>query len=134
MPSHIFTYGSLMFAPVWQRVVAGRYAALPATLREYRRYAVAGDTYPGMIASPGGSVDGVLYQNVEPDDIARLDHFEGADYRRTELDVDLADGSSQLVQTYLMIRPEALSDQPWLPENFALQRFLDTYCRAKLGD
>ena len=122
-----------MFPAVWQRVVHGHYAPAPATVRDYRRYAVAGDTYPGIVASPGDSVDGVIYQNVEPDDVTRLDHFEGVDYRRIEIDAHRSDGSTQLVQTYLMIRPQALSDQAWLPENFALQQFLDTYCRDKLG-
>ena len=133
MPINIFTYGSLMFPAVWQRVVSAQYQSLPATVQDFRRFAVLNDTYPGLIASPGGSVEGVIYHNVAPDDVARLDHFEGDDYRRIEIDAHLTDGSTQLVQTYLMLRPQGLSDQPWLPENFALQRFLDTYCRDKLG-
>lgn len=133
MPTHIFTYGSLMFPEVWQRVVSGRYGFVGATLHDYQRYAVRDDTYPGIVAQPNASVSGRLYMGVDAADVARLDHFEGEHYRRIELDARCDDGSVQLVQTYLMITPAALSDQPWRPEEFALQRFLDTYCRDKLG-
>ena len=133
MPTHIFTYGSLMFSEVWQRVVAGSYASDSATLRGYRRYAVKHDTYPGIIAQTNGAVTGLIYYNVSSPDVTALDHFEGDQYRRIEVDATAPDGTTRLVQTYLMLNPADLSDQPWMPQNFQLHRFLETYCRDKLG-
>ena len=133
MPINIFTYGSLMFSEVWQRVVAGRYQSYPAILHDYQRFAVRDDTYPGIVARAGSSVSGLMYAGVAVDDIVALDHFEGVDYRRIEVDATLSDGSTWLVQTYLMINPAALSEQPWMPHEFQLRKFLDTYCRNKLG-
>lgn len=133
MPTHIFTYGSLMFPEVWQRVVSNRYASMGATLHGYQRYAMRDDTYPGIVADAEAAVSGLLYLGVDHADVTRLDHFEGMEYRRIEVDARCDDGSVRLVQTYLMTSPAALSDQPWQPETFELQRFLATYCRDKLG-
>ncbi|MDP9108487.1 MAG: gamma-glutamylcyclotransferase [Pseudomonadota bacterium] len=134
MSSSIFTYGSLMFAEVWQKVVAGQYASAKATFYGYQRFALRGETYPGIVARATGSVDGLVYLDVSDADIAALDAFEGVDYRRIEAGVTSADGTPVAVQTYLMLQPQQLSDQPWLPEQFALQRFLDTYCRDHFND
>ena len=43
---HVFTYGSLMFEPVWGGVVAGRYRSMPAVLPGYRRQRVRGPWDP----------------------------------------------------------------------------------------
>lgn len=122
-----------MFAEVWQRVVRGQYASCAAALDGYCRFAVRDATYPGIIASEGNSVAGLVYLDVDAADLARLDAFEGDLYRRIDVVVIDANGHAMKVQTYLCLQPACLSDQPWLPESFALQRFLATYCVDKLG-
>ena len=133
MNTHVFTYGSLMFAEVWQQVVRGRYATVAAMLDGYQRFAVREAAYPGILASDGARVDGLVYADVDADDLARLDAFEGDLYQRIDAVVADAQGGSVQVQTYLCVQPDCLSDQPWLPEAFALQEFLASYCRDKLG-
>lgn len=64
MTRHIFTYGSLMFAEVWQRVVAGDYRAVAADLMHHARYAVRGETYPGLVPQAGARVAGIVYLDV----------------------------------------------------------------------
>ena len=122
-----------MFADVWQRVVRGRYTSVAATLDGYRRFAVRDATYPGIVASIGSRVDGLVYADVAADDLARLDAFEGELYQRIDALVTDAQGSTMQVQTYLCVQPDCLSDQPWLPQAFALHDFLASYCRDKLG-
>jgi gamma-glutamylcyclotransferase (GGCT)/AIG2-like uncharacterized protein YtfP len=133
MRAHIFTYGSLMFAPVWTCVVRGVYRSAPAEAAGFARYAIAGETYPGLIARDGASVQGMLYFAVAPDDIAALDAFEGIEYRRMPITVTLASGESAQANTYLYLLPQKLSESPWLPEAFQMERFLGTYCRDRLG-
>lgn len=133
MDIHVFTYGSLMFAEVWQRVVRGQYASHAATLDGYRRFAVRDETYPGIVTRAGGSVAGLVYADIDAADLARLDAFEGELYRRIDAVVTGANGHTMQVQTYLFLQPAGLTDQPWLPESFALQQFLATYCVDKLG-
>lgn len=134
MTTHVFTYGSLMFAPVWERVVQGAYRSSQAVATGFARYAIAGETYPGMIARDGARVPGVLYFDVVPVDVAALDAFEGIEYRRVPISVALASGESAAADTYLYLLPEKLSESPWLPEAFQMERFLNTYCRVRLGN
>ena len=135
---HIFTYGSLMYAPVWQRVVTGSYDARAGRIRGYARQRIHGELYPALLAAaPESEVRGVLYLDVSPQDVEALDNFEGAgmDYRRIEVPVALEDGSVLNAATYLYLHPARVEEAPWDAERFeaeGLQRFLDTYCRTRL--
>ena len=133
MTQHVFTYGSLMFAQVWTRVVAGRYDSVAATLSGHARYQVSDETYPGMVVSPNASVVGVLHLDVDGADLDRLDRFEGDDYARCSLAVIDDLGVERVAETYLYLRPDRLLKTSWDPERFEMQRFLDTYCRDRLG-
>lgn len=132
---NVFTYGSLMFEPVWQRVVQGRYRRAPARLAGYGRFALLDDTYPGMVPAlePGQAVDGVLYFDVAPGDLAALDRFEGVEYARRTVAVDIASAGAVSpihAQTYVFLALQRLSGQPWHPENFAMEHFLRSYCSS----
>jgi gamma-glutamylcyclotransferase (GGCT)/AIG2-like uncharacterized protein YtfP len=129
MNSHIFTYGSLMFAQIWQRVVRGTYRSAPAVLKDHARFEVAGQTYPGMVACPGAAVRGLVYFDVDHADIALLDAFEGPAYRRDILNAELEDGSAIKINAYIHIDKSGLSDAPWDPEQFQMARFMELHCR-----
>jgi gamma-glutamylcyclotransferase (GGCT)/AIG2-like uncharacterized protein YtfP len=131
--TNVFTYGSLMFPEVWTLVVAGAYRSIAATADDHARHAVAGQDYPGMVARAGGRVAGVLYLDVSAEDVARLDHFEGDDYRRVEVPLVDADGVARTGATYLYLPAGRLLEAAWEPDAFAMDRFIATYCRAKLG-
>jgi gamma-glutamylcyclotransferase (GGCT)/AIG2-like uncharacterized protein YtfP len=128
MDCHVFTYGSLMFAPVWEKVVRGNYRSATATARDYARFDISGETYPGMVARAGARVDGVIYFDVSADDIAALDGFEGSEYRRETISVVLGDGEKVAAASYVFIASGRLAATVWQPERFQLQRFLRTYC------
>jgi gamma-glutamylcyclotransferase (GGCT)/AIG2-like uncharacterized protein YtfP len=89
--ANVFCYGSLMFDAVWSRVVAGRYRAAPARVRGYRRFAVLGESYPAVVPWANAEVIGRMYFDVDAADVARLDLFEGAEYRRETVEVELLD-------------------------------------------
>jgi gamma-glutamylcyclotransferase (GGCT)/AIG2-like uncharacterized protein YtfP len=141
MPRSVFTYGSLMFERVWQRVVAGRYRRRPALLRGYRRLRVKGETYPALQRDDGAVVSGVLYLGVSDADLAALDAFEGADYRRIQVQVaclpEGGDGGDRAEQaglqdadTYLFIADDKVEPRPWDPQRFAdgeIDAFLRDY-------
>ncbi|MNR79307.1 AIG2-like family protein [compost metagenome] len=128
---HIFTYGSLMFPPIWQRVVRGHYRSATATLSAYARYALRDDSYPGMVAQPDSVVEGVLYYDVDAQDVAELDRFEGHEYRREEVNVVIESGASVIACTYIFLAEQRLSGLPWEPQGFRLSRFIDTYIEAE---
>ena len=133
MLTNVFTYGSLMFPEVWGRVVRGTYRSAPATLHHCARFAIVGETYPGMIEQADASVAGLVYFDVGVDDVAALDAFEGDDYRRVAREALLDSGAVFTIATYLYLPAARLSSRPWVPETFQMQRFLQTYCRDKLG-
>ncbi len=130
---HIFTYGSLMFPEIWQRVVRGNYVSATATLPGFARYALADDTYPGMVAQANATVEGVLYYDVAPQDLAALDAFEGSEYRREDVNVVIESGESVIACTYIFLAEQRLSGLPWEPQAFQMSRFIGTYCSDKLG-
>jgi hypothetical protein len=84
-----------------------------------------------MVAQSRAMVEGVLYLDVGPDDLAALDRFEGAEYRRAVIEVELEDGSRVPAATYIYTG-DRLSVAAWDPAAFELQRFLQTYCRDRL--
>ncbi|HYD78527.1 MAG TPA: gamma-glutamylcyclotransferase family protein [Paucimonas sp.] len=131
---NVFTYGSLMFPEVWRRVVRGDYRSGAGIVADCRRYAIERETYPGMVREAGAGVVGIVYFDVAADDLAALDVFEGADYRRETVAVRLENGAIVPAETYFYLATARLLDTPWDPDAFQMQRFLDTYCRNRFGD
>lgn len=120
MARHVFTYGSLMFAPVWQRIVRSRPASRPARLSGFERLSVRDETYPAIVERSGASVEGVLYLEVADDDLQRLDAFEGSDYERRTLAVRILEGGAGHVpaETYVWRDPVRLHARPWDAQGF----------------
>ena len=112
-----------MFARVWRRVVAGRYDRLPATLEGFRRQRVRGASYPSLQRCEGHSVAGILYVDVAATDLAALDAFEGADYRRIPVQVTVRppDGTAPqstrvlAAETYLFVADAKVEPGEWDP-------------------
>jgi len=130
---NVFTYGSLMFAPVWRRVVAGEYRSLPAVLRGYARRRIPGESYPALVeAAPESEVRGILYLDVSEADLRTLDRFEdeGSLYARVAVRVETEAGGEREAWSYLYLHPERTSAEAWDPERFereGMALFLGTY-------
>ncbi len=127
---HIFTYGSLMFPVVWERVVVGRYRDSQATIHGFQRLRIRSELYPALIVKQSGdAITGRVYFDVSANDVARLDHFETSDYARVTLAVTVA-GKALAADAYMTLTPEALEPSEWNPENFerdGIESFLSTY-------
>jgi gamma-glutamylcyclotransferase (GGCT)/AIG2-like uncharacterized protein YtfP len=130
---HLFCYGSLMFTPVWSRVVQGTYDRIEAQLRGFQRRGVRDKIYPCLI--PGSHediVDGVVYLHIHPTDMARLDAFEGDLYdRQTVTCVEAAQRSYEAAVYVLKARFRSIAtDAAWDARWFAtegLPQFLRHY-------
>lgn len=132
---HVFTYGSLMYPPVWERVVSGRYPGRSGAVRGFARRRVAGEVYPGLIrATPTSAVEGIVYLDVSAADLAALDRFEGDAYERVLVTVELGGGESVEAWSYLFRDLSRLEEAVWEPARFEgpdLAHFLATYCRER---
>jgi gamma-glutamylcyclotransferase (GGCT)/AIG2-like uncharacterized protein YtfP len=112
---NVFTYGSLMFEPVWRKVCAGIYRTQAATLEGYSRLCVRDESYPAVIAEPGAKVDGLLYFDVSVEDQDRLNRFEGSEYRLQQGQI-----GEQAVVFYEFILLDRVAPIAWSPEHFEL--------------
>ena len=132
VPSHCFTYGSLMWADIMARVCGHEFASELAVLADHRRHPVHGEDYPGLVVAPDGVVPGRLYRDVDTAAWARLDAFEGAEYERADVVVTRADGARLPAQVYRFRAEFAQRLLPgeWDAEAFAregYQRFIARY-------
>jgi gamma-glutamylcyclotransferase (GGCT)/AIG2-like uncharacterized protein YtfP len=130
---NIFTYGSLMFPVVWQRVVRGEYRSELGTIHGFRRVAVREKEHPALIIAKGApQVEGRVYFDVSDEDIARLDHFETHRYARVGVVVAI-DGKPVVADAYLALNHEELTDNDWDVARFereGLPRFLEGYVKV----
>ncbi len=110
----LFTYGSLMDTDIFTLVAGEEAVCAAATLNGYRRLAVAGEDYPGMIEAEGHCVEGQLYSGLSATALARLDEFEGECYRREVVSL-ICDGESIAAEAYV-VRPQfhgILAEAEW---------------------
>jgi gamma-glutamylcyclotransferase (GGCT)/AIG2-like uncharacterized protein YtfP len=129
---NIFTYGSLMFSEVWNKVVQGNYYSSSATLQGYRRFCIRNESYPGLRkANSYDKVNGIVYHDIDNQDLMRLDAFEGGCYERLPVTVDL--GNSKIKSHVYLIRDQYLflaTEKQWDPEDFykkSIGDFVATY-------
>ncbi len=130
----LFAYGTLMEPAVLSAVTGRPFSSQPAVLHGYARYRVRDAVYPGLVPEAEAVTVGLLYDEMDPDTLARLDAFEGALYDRLTLTVD-ADptptGPETVTAAVYVVRPAErarLSPDRW---DFATFRrlHLATYLR-----
>jgi len=133
---HLFTYGSLMYPEVWSRVMQRSHPSRSAILAGYSRHQLPGETHPAMIPSrPDSRIEGVLYSDLTPEELTRLDRFEdeGVDYKRITVNVETASGPVEAF-TYAYMHPARVSASLWDPVQFeqaGLLVFLNPYVRQR---
>jgi gamma-glutamylcyclotransferase (GGCT)/AIG2-like uncharacterized protein YtfP len=130
---NIFTYGSLMFDPIWTRVVAGSYERGKAILPGYDRKAVQGESYPVLIpSSPLSLVQGIVYFDILSSDLSRLDDFEGQCYFRKTERIITEDKNVIFAEVYVLKEEYygIISHKEWDPAHFSttgIHLFLHSY-------
>jgi gamma-glutamylcyclotransferase (GGCT)/AIG2-like uncharacterized protein YtfP len=118
---HVFTYGSLMFPEVWRRVTGRHHESVKALLIGWSARALIGQVYPGLVPDDVAVTSGVLYLDVDPISLARLDDFEGDFYDRITVKVTTEGGEMQAAEVY-RVAPGGLSQvlaESWDPTPFA---------------
>ena len=104
MPTHCFTYGSLMCEDIMAAVCglpAISLVARPALLRGFVRHPVRGEAYPGIVVAPSLAVEGRVYLDLPASVWPRLDSFEGEAYERLPVRVAPVQGPEVAAETYV---------------------------------
>lgn len=109
----LFFYGTLAHQPLLE-VVLGRpldtAQAKAASLPDYASHWVAEQAYPMLVAHKGARAEGLLVCDLTPNDIARLDFYEGGfDYTLQPVTVATANGEQQ-AQVYFPDQPQVQGD------------------------
>jgi gamma-glutamylcyclotransferase (GGCT)/AIG2-like uncharacterized protein YtfP len=133
---HVFTYGTLMFPEVWKAVVGREFSSIAGAASGFAIFRVRDAVFPGIIAAgERDAVRGVVYLDVDPDSVARLDLFEDDFYRRESLRIDCDDGQRRSAEAYVV--PDAnravLTDEMWRPDEFVATGGLDFFIRRFQG-
>lgn len=130
---NIFTYGTLMFAEIWSRVVVGEYDKSPAILNGYDRKLARGEIYPVLFPSTAFSlVEGTVYIGVTDADLQEIDSFEGKYYSRQSAEVLVREAAKLPVQVYVLKEEyySIISHKNWDPARFridGIQLFLNRF-------
>ena len=130
---NIFTYGTLMFAEIWSRVVVGEYDKSPAILNGYDRKLARGEIYPVLFPSTAFSlVEGTVYIGVTDADLQEIDSFEGEYYSRQSAEVLVREAAKLPVQVYVLKEEyySIISHKNWDPARFRIdgtQLFLNRF-------
>jgi gamma-glutamylcyclotransferase (GGCT)/AIG2-like uncharacterized protein YtfP len=113
---NVFTYGSLMFAPVWDRVCIGRYATQTMVLQDFQRYCVKDESYPAVVPRQGASVSGLVYFDVSEADQLALNQFEGEEYVLRHHQID-----GLPIAFYEYVASARIDPRDWSPTDFELK-------------
>ncbi|WP_333712793.1 gamma-glutamylcyclotransferase [Yoonia sp.] len=110
----LFVYGTLR-APALMAAVAGAGASGPvaATLADFAVFPVGGDVVPCIAPLPGAQADGVVWRDLTPDQVARLDLYEGAFGYRKETVTVMTPAGPQEAQVYLPPSDLARAEGDW---------------------
>ncbi len=112
---NLFTYGSLMCSDIMFKVAGCQVESSQAVLHNFFRSKMQGREYPGIVEQPKSQVTGVLYGNLSPEALQRLDAFEGQMYQRREVEVMTKERGITMAMTYV-IKPryrDQLTGEAW---------------------
>jgi Gamma-glutamyl cyclotransferase, AIG2-like len=101
--------------------LASQLSIQPAILHNYCRHRVRECDYPGIVPETGHTVRGTFVSGLTDGDIFRLDAFEGDEYKRIKVKVELVEERGKFVEasTYLYIAGNGYLDkQEWSYEEF----------------
>jgi gamma-glutamylcyclotransferase (GGCT)/AIG2-like uncharacterized protein YtfP len=116
----LFSYGTLQFPDVLSAVTGCHLEGDKAVLDDYACYLVKGKVYPGIVAEPGASVEGLVYKGIGEAHFRKLDRFEGELYERVRVCVTEMEGNPMQTWTYVIrdAMRDRLARTPWNREDF----------------
>jgi len=112
----LFFFGTLCHAPLLRRVLGSvdHLTITPGVLPGYRAWWAKEYAFPFLASDDAAEAVGVLVEGLRPDDVARLDYYEGGfDYALAPVTVQ-ADGRAVAAQVYFAPYGAWERGAPWL--------------------
>lgn len=129
----VFTYGTLQVDAIWRRVTGQACRVVAGVAHGYRVRRLKDADYPAIVSDDLEDTPGLVYLDVAPDSLVRLDRFEGDQYVRRPLRVQCQDGQVRTCQAYVLApsKLDLLTSDPWRLDEFingpGLARFSNRY-------
>lgn len=125
---NLFTYGTLMFPEVWDRIALGKFPSQAASLPGFAIYRIRDAVFPGIVRSnPDDQVNGRIFFDLDDEAMFELDAYESDLYDRIPVIAITEEGP---VECSAYVIPEsrrvALTDETWDAEWFR-QHKLEKY-------
>ncbi len=111
-----FFFGSLMDRDVAELVLGRRVdpgALRVGLLHGYERRVVAEETYPALAPRAGGKVAGLVLDEVDSADLARMQFLESDEFVPAPCEIELASGDYISAHTFVAREVLKYTDQPW---------------------
>lgn len=115
MCSVLFAYGTLQHPAIIRHILGRIPDASPAVLRDYARYTIRGENYPGLVPEKNARTAGTLFFGILLEEWARLDSYESDLYVRQTV-LTLRQGQDPLPAQAYILPPRhfnVLSEIPW---------------------
>ena len=115
----LFVYGTLIFDEILSELLKRKFVSAPGLLENYEMKKFLNAEYPGIIAEKNSRVSGKIIFNINAQDIAILDAYEGVMYKRRILKVK-TNSKEYDCQVYIVKGKyrKKLSEDPWCPLGF----------------
>jgi gamma-glutamylcyclotransferase (GGCT)/AIG2-like uncharacterized protein YtfP len=111
----LFAYGTLQDPDILAAVLGRRVLADAIKLAHAPGFGVVyypGQVYPALVAVPDTTAPGLLVMDLDALDLAVLDAFEGDEYRRQAIGVQLA-GTMVRADTYMPVAAISADSPKW---------------------
>ena len=113
----LFFFGTLCHAPLRAAVLGREVEARAATLSDHLVFWADGQSFPLLIASPGGTVLGQLVRGLMADDLDRLEYYSGGSGAKPRQMIAQSDGPVE-VQVYVPDISQGRPGAPWRIEDW----------------
>lgn len=115
----IFTYGTLMYQPLWLKIAEHQRLPIPAVTKGFARCSIENSLSCSLVAAAGGHVAGMLYGGLSESEIVRLDEYTASLFERVQLQV--VTPNETIVAYSYVIKPEF--ESRILPKTWNQRRF-----------
>jgi gamma-glutamylcyclotransferase (GGCT)/AIG2-like uncharacterized protein YtfP len=133
---NLFLYGTLTHPDVFKALTGISPKYEKAVLPDFFRSGIKGKVYPGIIHQREASVEGKLVRDLDQRSIGLLDRFEGVNYCRSEVWVEVSGGlESAMAYVWAPELMHLTTGQEWDPSKF-MEHDLNDYlvsCRNRSG-
>jgi gamma-glutamylcyclotransferase (GGCT)/AIG2-like uncharacterized protein YtfP len=133
---NVFTYGTLTYPEVWTAVAGETAASVRGSVEGFAIYRIRDQVFPGILAATAEDlVPGVVYLDVGPEALRRLDQFEDDFYERRAVTVISDDGRQLEAEAYVVppANRDVLTAEPWSADEFIARGDLDRFIERFAG-